>query len=143
MGWSHLRKREVQDLSLAELYVFGVVVHAVMILCMFLLPRDVIPNALVKMGIPVMIVYPIGTALPGRLMASRHARRRAEEALRASEENYRELVENANSILIRLDRAGNIRFINEYGISFLGFTQEELLGMPMLGTSVRGRHPDP
>ncbi|MCE5243033.1 MAG: MASE3 domain-containing protein [Syntrophobacteraceae bacterium] len=60
----------------------------------------------------------------------------AEEALRRSELKYRELVQNANSIIVRLDSEGNIVFFNEYAQMFFGFKEEEILGRHPLGTIV-------
>jgi len=61
-------------------------------------------------------------------------RRRAEAALRESEEKYRELVQNANSIILRMDPQGKITFFNEYAESFFGYRQEEILGKSVLET---------
>lgn len=58
------------------------------------------------------------------------------EALRKSEEKYRELVENANCIIMKWSRDGTIIFMNEFGLRFFGFTEEELLGRPVVGTIV-------
>ena len=63
-------------------------------------------------------------------------RKKAWEAVRASEEKYRELVENANNIILKCDRNGNITFFNEYAQQFFGFTSDEILGRPMVGTIV-------
>ena len=61
-------------------------------------------------------------------------RKRIEEALRQSGEKYRELVENANSIIMRVDTEGNILFCNEFAQNFFGYTEDELLGRNMVGT---------
>ena len=50
------------------------------------------------------------------------------EQLHSSEKKYRELVENANSIILRLDKNGNIIFFNEFAQRLLGYSEEEMLG---------------
>ena len=63
-------------------------------------------------------------------------RKKATKKLKESEEKYRELVENANSIIIRLDRKGNILFFNEFAETFFGFREEEVKGKNIMGTIV-------
>ena len=62
--------------------------------------------------------------------------RQAQEALRRSEEKYRELVENANSIILRMDNVGNVTFINEFAQRFFGYSEEEIVGKNVVGTIV-------
>lgn len=63
-------------------------------------------------------------------------RRAAEELLRRSEQRYRELVENANSIILKLDTVGGITFFNEFAQRFFGYSEEEILGRNLVGTIV-------
>jgi len=60
----------------------------------------------------------------------------AEEALHKSEAKYRELVENANSIILRRDPEGRITFFNEFAQRFFGYREEEILGRNVVGTIV-------
>jgi PAS domain S-box-containing protein len=62
--------------------------------------------------------------------------KKIDQTLRESEAKYRELVENANSIILKLDNAGNITFFNEFAQKFFGFTSTEILGKPVVGTVV-------
>ncbi len=52
-------------------------------------------------------------------------RKRAEEALRASEERYRELFEDANDIVFTVDLAGNFTSVNKAGEQITGYTRDE------------------
>jgi PAS domain S-box-containing protein len=62
--------------------------------------------------------------------------RQAQAALRQSEEKYRELVENANSIILRMDSVGKVTFFNEFAQGFFGYSEEEIVGKNVVGTIV-------
>jgi PAS domain S-box-containing protein len=61
---------------------------------------------------------------------------RVEQRLVESERKYRELVENANSIILRWNVEGRITFMNDYGLRFFGYTAEEIVGRHVTGTIV-------
>ena len=50
------------------------------------------------------------------------------EQLHNSEKKYRELVENANSIILRLDKNGKIIFFNEFAQRLFGYSEKEIVG---------------
>ena len=50
------------------------------------------------------------------------------QKLQESEKKYRELVENANSIIMRIDTLGTITFFNEYAQRFFGYTADQIIG---------------
>jgi PAS domain S-box-containing protein len=56
--------------------------------------------------------------------------------LKTSEEDYRTLVQSANSIILRIDPSGKIRFINKFAREFFGYPEEEILGKNVIGTIV-------
>lgn len=60
----------------------------------------------------------------------------AEQRLAESEQQYRELVELANSIILRWTSEGIITFLNEFGLRFFGYLPEEILGRHVIGTIV-------
>src|SRR5690606_38639438 len=60
----------------------------------------------------------------------------AEERLAQSELKYRELVEHANSIILRWTSEGRVTFLNEFGQRFFGYTAEEIVGRHVMGTLV-------
>ncbi|HYX07401.1 MAG TPA: GAF domain-containing protein, partial [Bacteroidales bacterium] len=56
------------------------------------------------------------------------------QKIQESEKKYRELVENANSIIMRRDIDGNITFFNEFAQKFFGYSENEILGKSLEGT---------
>jgi PAS domain S-box-containing protein len=63
-------------------------------------------------------------------------RNRAGAALRGSERNYRQLVQSANCIIIRMDTKGQVIFFNNYAQNFFGYREEEIIGKNVVGTIV-------
>lgn len=57
--------------------------------------------------------------------------RDANEALRASEERYRELFENASDVVFTLDLESRLTSINGAGERLSGYSRDELLGQPI------------
>lgn len=53
-----------------------------------------------------------------------------------TEKEYRELVENVNSIILRMDVRGTITYFNEYARKFFGYGDDEILGKNVVGTIV-------
>ena len=68
--------------------------------------------------------------------------RRREKALSASETLYRTVVENAGSIILAMDREGNITFFNRQAEEFFGFPRREVLGKSAVGTIVPATESD-
>ena len=60
---------------------------------------------------------------------SRLKRKQAEEALRESEEKYRNILENIEDGYYEIDIAGNLTFFNDSVCRIVGYTHAELMGM--------------
>ena len=59
-------------------------------------------------------------------------RTRADEALRESEERFRQLVESADDIIYRADANGFFTYANPVAVRSMGYTEDQLLGMHFL-----------
>lgn len=62
-------------------------------------------------------------------------RKRAEEALRQSEEKYRTIIENIEDLYYEVDLDGTFTFVNDAIARTLGYTKEELIGRNYLSRS--------
>ena len=71
-----------------------------------------------------------------RLESEVSERQHAEAALKESEQKFIEMVEHANSIILRMDTKGNVTFFNKFAQDFFGFAREEILGKNIIGTIV-------
>ena len=61
--------------------------------------------------------------------------RRQSELIKGIEElRYTTIVQNAKSIILRMDNQGRIRFMNRFGLEFFGYSSEDLVGKSVLGT---------
>lgn len=87
--WRHVRKRKLEEISAWELYAFGVVVHLVMLALMLTLPAHAVWRVLSAVGPPVLLVYPVATAVLGFLLVNRFQREHTIAALAMSEERSR------------------------------------------------------
>lgn len=50
--------------------------------------------------------------------------------------SYRELVQSANTIVLRWDLEGRVTFLNHFGLQFFGYGSDELVGRSVVGTIV-------
>ncbi|MBA4373013.1 MAG: hypothetical protein C0402_09170 [Thermodesulfovibrio sp.] len=58
------------------------------------------------------------------------------KALSESEAKYQDLVQNVNSVILRLDLEGRVTFFNLFAQNFFGFPEREILGKSIVGTIV-------
>ncbi|MDD1656045.1 MAG: PAS domain S-box protein [Methanomicrobiales archaeon] len=72
-----------------------------------------------------------GHIVVGQDMTEYH---RIRDLLRKSELRFQDLIDNAHSIILRVDPGGIIRFINRYGETFFGYSADEIVGTHLLGT---------
>jgi PAS domain S-box-containing protein len=63
-------------------------------------------------------------------------REKSSKALEQSERRCRELIENANSIILRTDTNGLITFFSKFAESFFGINEANVLGKNIMGTII-------
>ncbi len=65
-------------------------------------------------------------------------RRAADAAIQASEQRYRQLVENAQDVIFSCDAEGRLLSINRAGLELTGYAEEELIGRPVTDIVLSG-----
>ncbi len=94
LAWYKYRLPEILKKSKKvwpELYLFGLLVHLAMLLCMLTLPNQQGVAVLQAISLPVLIIYPIGSLLLCLVMLQGLKNQAAEKNLRESRENYKHL----------------------------------------------------
>ncbi|MCG9754116.1 EAL domain-containing protein [Shewanella insulae] len=69
--WRYYRKTTIADLSFLELYLFGFLLHFSTLSLLFILPFSMFVDLLVQIALPVLLLFPLVTALLGILLARR------------------------------------------------------------------------
>ncbi len=59
-----------------------------------------------------------------------------EQSLADSEKQYRDLVQGANSVILRWTKEGRITFANRFAQQFFGYSEEEIIGRNIIGSIV-------
>ena len=141
--WPRVQRRAAHEMHRRELYLFGVVVHVAMLLCMFTLPWPLPLQVLPVIALPVMLIYPLATALMGWLLANRERRRRAEanrhaalDALQVSEARFHELFARMGSGVAVYEPLPDgsdfiIRDLNDAALRITRVKREDAIGRPV------------
>lgn len=129
--WGHSRRHALERLSWRELFLFGLVIHVTMLALMFTLPWDMALSVLPRISLPVLIIYPLGTALFGSLIVKRLQSERTRAELAESERRYRVLVETAKEGVWSMEAGHRTTFVNLSMADMLGYAPKDMLGRPV------------
>lgn len=126
--WRHFRQHILVDITWRELYLFGWVVHLVLLPLFFIMPDHAKAlTVLQAIWLPYLALYPAASMLLGRMLSHRLQRERDAIILRESEERYRSLFERNRMIMLITNPAdGQIVDANTAAAAFYGWSREEL-----------------
>jgi PAS domain S-box-containing protein/putative nucleotidyltransferase with HDIG domain len=94
--WRYIRNKKIDQISLIELYLFGILNHVVMLLLMLTLPLETALRVLSEISFPVLLIYPLATMLLGFLLVNRAQREKIYIDLQEREEQLSLAVQAAN-----------------------------------------------
>jgi diguanylate cyclase (GGDEF)-like protein/PAS domain S-box-containing protein len=115
-----------------KIYLFGVIVHIDMLLCMFILPVDLRWETLKSISLPVLLLYPIGTYLLCKILLSQMDKHILMNKLTLSEEKYRNLAENTSDMIWTMDLGFNLTFVSPSCLRLFGVPDQDYLKVPFL-----------
>lgn len=111
-------------------YSMGIVVHLVMLLCQWVLipnPRNLF--VLQQIALPVMVIYPLVSALLILMLLRQQNYRQIQKDLEKSEEKYQTMFQSAGIGICNTDLKGKIIDANPRFEQILGYSRVELRGM--------------
>jgi two-component system cell cycle sensor histidine kinase/response regulator CckA len=121
-------KGMTQEVGPFLLWIFGLLVHVFMLALMLALPGGTGPEVLRHLGLPILVGYPLATALVCQIFADYERQLQDRRALAQSEARYRRFVETANEGVWSIDNRFRTTFVNEKTASMLGYKPEEMIG---------------
>jgi len=128
--WRHLVFKRKYKYRFLNIYIFGIIVHIVMLSCTIFMPSPTGFEVLKQISLPVMLIYPIGTVLLSMLLLNQKARNEAAKQILEAEGRYRSLFDNNHAIMLLIDpQGGRIIDANLAASSFYGWTIEVIKSM--------------
>ena len=137
IAWRYLLRCPVEQIAWRELYLFGLVIHIVMLALMFTLPWDTAFRVIANIALPVLVIFPLATTLLGVLMVNRLRHELSEEALGKSEEKFRKaFYTSPDAVNINRLEDGMYMSINQGFTKIMGYTEEDIIGKTSLECNV-------
>ena len=113
-----------------KVYGMGLSIHAVMLLCVMLLPPGSRMETFQAISMPVILLYPVATVLLALLMMRQKAQSESVVRILEAENRYKSLFDYSHAVMLLLDPInGRIVDANRTAEEFYGWTVEKLRTM--------------
>jgi len=127
--YGRMRVRRPWLMDSIYLYLFGVVVHVVMLICMLILPDDMQWMVLAEIAAPILVIYPGATMLYGLLMAKLEEKEKSDIAFRESEAQLKAMFNHSFLFVALLAPDGRVQHANRPALDFIGQQEETVTGV--------------
>ncbi|MGB7594162.1 MAG: PAS domain S-box protein, partial [Erysipelotrichaceae bacterium] len=126
LSWTRLSKFMKIRNSWLNLYLFGVFIHAVMLLCTLALHDSIRTTTFNAIAFPVIIIYPLGTVVVGKLLQTQKELRETNANIRHAERKFHSIFDQAKIGIGYASFTGKFMDMNQMFCDTLGYTNEEL-----------------
>lgn len=141
LAHSHFKPKSKPP-SARSLYLFGIVVHLAMLVLMFTMPGGIGLSVVLRIGLPVILLYPLATILAGKILSDQVNANQVMAALQEREERYARLFNSSNDGVfiypLSNGKPGTFAEVNAIACTRLGYCREELLKLSPVDITVEG-----
>lgn len=128
LGWRWFSKRRFFEISLKELYLFGIVVHLDMFLCMLALPEKARTDFFSEIAVPVILIYPLASMLMGKMLLNQKERAKDKKAIENEKEKLSVTLNSIDDAVVATDIQGRITIINKVAQKLSGYSESSASG---------------
>jgi len=131
IGWAfywYRKHKQLFKFSLGQLYLFGLIVHLVMLLLLFTLPDSHKLAAFQLISFTVVGVFPLVSVLIGKILSDQLLNLQLLSSLKESEEQYRMLVTHQTDLVVKVDAKYKLNYLSPSYCKLFDKTEKELLG---------------
>jgi PAS domain S-box-containing protein len=138
--WRKFSRKQITEIKWTELYIFGLIIHIVMILLAFTMPMEVALKTIRNIFLPVLLIYPVGTVLLGNIIIARLNRDQLTKKITESEARYKIVADNTYDWEYWKDENKKFIYCSPSCFDISGYSQEDYFNDPELILKII--HPD-
>ncbi|MDR3570146.1 MAG: PAS domain S-box protein [Syntrophobacteraceae bacterium] len=124
-------KPEKEPPSASRLYLFGLAVHLTMVALMLTLPAEIVFTVLRRIGLPLLLIYPLATVLAGKILSDRLSTLSHLAHLKQSRKDLAITLQSIGDAVISTDGEARIVLMNPVAEQLTGWKIEEARGRPL------------
>ena len=137
VGYRYISQKYPRLSAPFYIYIFGVIVHLVMLAWMLIQPDDFGVEVIRRVAIPVLLVFPLATLVLARMVADQEKYQQTQIELLENETRYRPLFENSSSVMLVVNhKTDQIANANQAAINYYGWSLQEFTTMTISDINV-------
>lgn len=124
---AHYRwKPSAQTLAVYRLFLLGLAIHTIMLALMFTLPGGASLTVVKRIGLPIMLLYPLATILAGKILSDQLSTSQAASVLQEERRRLAYIIESTNAGTWEWNIQTGETIFNERWANIIGYTLAEL-----------------